>query len=165
MSTLVTNLYHLLLLLYYIFIQTAESPYLPIIFIWYAFCCRTPINIVNSFNGWTIKHVLVAMKQHQLCGKGSQGWQLRLRLQKMRGTMPMHWKQKHGSRKGQQSARQKNLGSHSRLLNINFTSIGWLYLCLGLQLGCIFFFPLYLGAMDTRNCACCDFNFCHVSYV
>ena len=68
---------------YLVFITHHSS----LIFIWYAFCCRTPINIVSSFNGWTIKHVLVAtikhvlvaVKQLQLCGKGSQVWQLRLR--------------------------------------------------------------------------------------
>ena len=69
-------------------------------YIWYAFCCRTPINIVSSFDSWTIEYVFVAVKQHPLCGKGSQGWQLRLRLEKMRGIMFVHWKQKHRSGKG-----------------------------------------------------------------
>ena len=59
-------------------------------YIWYAFCCRTPINIVSSFDNWTIEYVLMVVKQHPLCGKGSQSWQLRLRPKKMRGIMPVH---------------------------------------------------------------------------
>ena len=72
------------------------------------------------------------------------------------GALHMQGKQKHGSEKGQQSARLKKLSSHSGLLKTRSTSIGQLYFCLELYLGFILYSLLFLGAMAICNCVCHD---------
>ena len=60
-------------------------------YIWYTFCCSTPIS--------TRTDVLMIVKQPPLCKKGLQGQHMRQRPQEMRRMMPVQWKQKYGSGK------------------------------------------------------------------
>ena len=165
MSTLVVGLYYILLILYYIFMQTFKSPQLPII---YMVC----IFLQDSDQYCKFFRQL----DNRTCPRGHEtapiAWERFTRLTieaevgknerdnvRARETKALEW-ERIVKCKVEKSRLSLWITKHKLYKYKVALFMSWLVI--GLY---FFFFPLYLGAMDICNCACHDFIFYHVSNV